>query len=120
MQKFEREQIRELTADDLRDIVGFEIEKGQNPCLDRLFFVETRATKKVPRKIFPVYPAEVVGGKDGDMLVVYVVQFMAGQYGTACTTIPVGDIGVKCRFWTLPPVDAVMDAMPLKDAAEVQ
>ena len=120
MQKFEREQTRELTADDLRDIVGVELKKGGNPCLDRLFFVETRATKKVPRKIFPVYPAEVVSGKDGDVLVAFVVQSVIGQYCTSCITIPFGDIGVKCRFWTLPPVDAVMDTMPLKDAAEVQ
>ena len=120
MQKFEREQIRELTEEDLRYILRGELEKGSNPCLNRLFFVETRATERMPRKIFPVYPADIIGGKDGDVLIVYVVQFIAGQYSTACITMPVSDIGVKCRFWTLPPVDAVMDAMPLKDVAEVQ
>ena len=101
MQKFEREQIRELTEADLRDIVGLEIER-------------------TPRKIFPVYPADIIGGKDGDVLILYVVQCLGGQYSTVCITVPVSDIGVKCRFWTLPPVPSVMDAMPLKDVPEVQ
>ena len=122
MQRFAREQIRELTEKELREMAEAEIQKGENPCLNRLIFVETRATEKTPRKIFPVYPSGVLSGedKDGDALVVFIVQYMMGQYSTLCIKMPFKEIGVKCRFWTLPPVDAVMDAMPLKDVPEVQ
>lgn len=120
MQKFEREQTRELKEEDLRAIATAEIKAGDNPCLTRLVYAETRATERTPRKIFPAYPADVIKGKDSDILILYVVQSIAGQYSTACITMPFTDIGVKCRFWTLPPVDSVMDAMPLKDVAGVQ
>jgi len=121
MQKFEREQIRELTEKELREMAEAEIVKGENPCLNRLIFVETRATEKTPRKIFPAYPASILSSEDkGDALVLFIVQYMMGQYSTLCIKMPFSEIGVKCRFWTLPPVDAVMDALPLKDVPEVQ
>lgn len=120
MQKFAREQIHELTEKELREMAEAEIQKGENPCLNRLVFVETRATEKTPRKIFPAYPASILSSEHGDALVVFIVQFMMGQYSTLCIKMPFSEIGVKCRFWSLPPTESVMDAMPLKDTAEVQ
>ena len=104
----------------IREIVKEELKKGDNPCLTKLLFMETRAKGEHPRKIFPAYPFDIVSGKDGDVLVVFLVQYLMKTYNTACITFPMKDIGVTCRFWDVPPTDAAMDAFPLKDTAEVQ
>lgn len=120
MERFEREQAHVISLEEIRKIAEEEIEKGSNPCLRKMMFIETRATEKNLRKIFPAYPYTVMPGKDCDVLVLFVVQYIMKSYNTACITIPVTDIGVTCRFWNLPPTDEVMDKMPLADVSGVQ
>lgn len=120
MERFEREQAHVISLEEIRKIAEKEIVKGDNPCLNKLVYMETRATEKTPRKIFPAYPYTVMPGKDCDVLVLFVGQYIMKSYNTACITIPVTDIGVTCRFWSLPPTDEVMDKIPLADVSGVQ
>lgn len=120
MEQFEREQAHPLSLEEIKAIAEEEIAKGSNPCLRRMVFIETRAKEDQPRKIFPAYPFSILPGKDGDVLVLFVVQFVMQSYNTACITISVKDIGVTCRFWNLPPTEKAMDAVPLADVSGVQ
>lgn len=120
MERFARMQVHELSLEDIQKIADEEITKGSNPCLDKLVYIETRAKGEHPRKIFPAYPFSVMDGKDGKVVVVFMVQYIMRTYTTACITFAAGDIGVTCRFWNLPPTDEVMDAVPMVDASGVQ
>lgn len=120
MEQFEIEQAHTLSLEEIRAVAEEEITKGCNPCLKKLVFIETRAKGDQPRKIFPAYPYSVLPGKDGDVLILFVVQYIMKSYNTACISISMNDIGVNCRFWNLPPTEKVMDAVPLADAAGVQ
>lgn len=117
MERFAREQAHTLSLEEIQDTIDAEV---SNPCIERLIYVETRATDKRERKIFPVYPFDLMEGADGKVLVLFVVQYIMKQYTTACITIPVSDIGVKCRFWNLPPTEDILDKMPMADSSEVQ
>ena len=113
MEQFAREQAHPLTLEDIRSIADEEIVKGSNPCLRKLVYLETRETENQSRRLFPAYPFSVTEGKDGDVLVLFVVQYAMKTYQTIGTAIPVKDIGVTCRFWNLPPQESVMDLNPL-------
>lgn len=117
MERFEREQAHPLSLEDLKEMTKKEV---SNPCLESLIYVETRATEKRPRKLFPAYPFDIVEGNEEDELILYVVQFIMQHYNTACISIPISEIGVKCRFWNLPPTEKLLDLMPMADSREVQ
>lgn len=113
MEQFEREQAHPLTIDDIRKIADEEIVKDSNPCLKKLVYIETRETEKQSRRIFPAYPFSVTEGRDGDVLILFIVQYAMKTYQTVGTAIPMSDVGVTCRFWNLPPKESVMDRDPL-------
>lgn len=120
MERFAREQAHVIGVEELNKITDEEIVKGMNPCMDRLVFMETRATEKTPRKLFPAYPLYMMEGKEGKVLVMVVVQYMNKMYNTCAIAQPVGDIGVKFRFWNLPPTEEAMDALPMVDIQGAQ
>lgn len=117
MERFGREHAHTLSMDDLQTIVDTD---SMNPCIERLIFVETRKTDKRERSIYPCYPAQIKE-KDGVRSVIFFVnQCMAGQYNTACVAMPENEIGVKARFWNLPPRDEMMESDPMISSTEVQ
>ena len=120
MKRFTSLQAHVIGVEELKKITDEEIVKGMNPCMDRLMFLETRATKKTPRKLFPAYPLYMMEGKEGKVLVIALVQYMNKMYSTCAIAQPVSDIGVKFRFWNLPPTEEAMDALPMADIQEVQ
>lgn len=118
MERFMREQAHTLTMDDLLEMV--EKEPG-NVTMNRLIFIETRATDKMPRSLFPCWPAQVREDKDGNRSVIlFVTQCLKGSYGIICIDEAEKDFGVKCRFWNLPPTEDLLNSMPMTDSAEVQ
>ena len=120
MKRFASDEARVISPEELQKITDEEITGGMNPCMDRLIFIETRATERTPRKLFPAYPLYMMEGKDGKVLVMVLVQYMNKMYSTCAIAQPVSDIGVKFRFWTLPPTEEAMDAVPMPDTSEVQ
>ena len=117
MERFGREQAHTLSLDDLETMINTD---SMNPCIERLIYVETRKTERKERSIYPGYPAQVKE-KDGKrMLIFFVNQCMAGQYNTACVSMPEDEIGVKARFWNLPPMEEIMEKDPMISSAEVQ
>lgn len=117
MERFGREQAHTLGFDDLQKMIDSE---SMNPCIERLIYVETRKTERKERSIYPGYPAQIKE-KDGKRsLIFFVNQCMAGQYNTACVSVPEEDIGIKLRFWNLPPAEEVLEKDPLISSVEVQ
>ena len=117
MERFGREQAHTLSMDDLQAIIDTD---SMNPCIERLIYVETRKTERKERSIYPCYPAQIKE-KDGVRSVIFFVnQCMAGQYNTACVAMPENEIGVKARFWNLPPQDEIMEKDPMISSTEVQ
>lgn len=117
MERFGQEQAHTLDFDDLQKMIDTE---SMNPCIERLIYVETRKTDRKERSIYPGYPAQIKE-KDGKRsLIFFVNQCMAGQYNTACVSVPEEDIGIKLRFWNLPPSEEVLNKKPLISSAEVQ
>lgn len=117
MERFEREQAHPISLEEIEELTQRQV---SNPCIERLVYVETRQKGTQERKIFPAWPFEVMEGKDGKVIVMYVAQYMMRQYITACVTVPVKDIGATFRIWNLPPSDSLMERMPLADKSEVQ
>jgi hypothetical protein len=118
MERFEREQTRVLELDDLEKMLE---DRGMNPCVDQLIFVETRRSQKKERAIYPAYPAQIKVRENGKRaLIFFVNQCIAAQYNTACVVLEEDEIGVKARFWTLPPTEALLEKMPLMSIAEAQ
>lgn len=126
MERFEREQTRVLELDDLEKMLEElkkKVDEKQpiNPCIDQLIFVETRQSTKKKRAVYPAYPAKIKVRENGKRaLVFFVNQAMAGQYNTAMVVLEEDEIGVKARFWTLPPTEALLEKMPLMSIAEAQ
>ena len=117
MERFGREQAHVMSLDDLQKMIDSE---SMNPCIERLIYIETRKTDRKERAIYPGYPAQIKE-KDGKRsLIFFVNQCMAGQYNTACVSVPEEDIGVKLRFWNLPPAEEVLEKDPLMSTVEVQ
>ena len=118
MEKFAREQAHTLSLNQLEEI----LKDTGKPTINRLIFAETRSTEKKKRGIFPCWPGEVRAATDDKprSVILFMAQFIAGNYNTICVEIPEPDIGVTIRFWNLPPMEEVMDAMPMADAKEVQ
>ena len=117
MERFGREQAHTLDMDDLQAIIDTD---SMNPCIERLIYVETRKTERKERSIYPCYPAQIKE-KDGVRSVIFFVnQCMAGQYNTACVSMPENEFGVKARFWNLPPNEDVLEKEPMISSVEVQ
>ena len=118
MNRFKREQAHTLNVDELLKMVEDDV---TNPTVNRLIFIETRATDNRNRGIFPCWPAQVKTDKDGKRSVIlFVTQCLKGSYGIICIEEPEDTVGVKIRFWNLPPSDEVLDAFPMTDSTEVQ
>lgn len=117
MERFEREQAHPMTMDELQALID---SNSMNPCLDRLVFIETRKTERRERAIYPGYPAQIKEQNGKKSVIVFVNQCMAGHYNTACVAMAEEEIGKKCRFWSLPPTDEVMDKLPMLSDVEAQ
>ena len=102
---------------DIEQIKSMILGKDNNPTVARLIFIETRPTPKNKRKVFPCYPVFVDNAETGK-LTISIAQCSMNRYFFGYAKIPVEDIGVKCRFWSLPPTDALMDLNPLEPAVE--
>lgn len=117
MERFGREQAHTLSLDDLQAIID---KDSLNPCIERLIYVETRKSERKERAIYPGYPAQILE-KDGKRrLIFFVNQCLGGQYNTACVQLPEEEIGVKARFWNLPPLDEVLEKDPMISVPGVQ
>lgn len=118
MQKFEREQTHVIDISEIEKMLN---EDPSNPTIRRLMFVETRSTQKGAHIVFPCYPAYFIEPNDEEKsLVFFAIQCVGGNYQSVCIKIPISDIGVKCRFWSLPPTDELMQKMPMANAKQVQ
>lgn len=118
MNRFMREQAHTMSVEELLGMVESDV---TNPTVNRLIFLETRATENRNRGIFPCWPAQVRTNKDGKRSVIlFVVQCLKGSYGIICIEEPEDALDVKIRFWNLPPSDEMLDSMPMTDSTEVQ
>ena len=100
-----------MTLQEVRDVLNFPC---LNPIVNRMIFVETRKTAKNDRKVFPCYPIRY--DSEQCKLIFAVVQCSSDRYFFGYIDMPQEDIGVKCRFWSAPPTEEMMNEDPLPEA----
>lgn len=100
-----------MTLQEVRDVMNF---PKLNPTVSSMIFVETRKTAKSERKLFPCYPIRY--DEESNKLIIAVAQCSADRYFFGYVDMPREDIGVKCRFWSAPPTEEMMNEDPLPEA----
>lgn len=102
-------------------------EAVENPILRHLVFLDCKATKDDPRRIFPCYLDEVVVYND-EVIMVYlsIVQWKNGAHelvrvrlmGEKILGITKDQAKAKFQIWSLPPAKGLMDMYPFPDEDE--
>lgn len=100
-----------MTLQEVRDVLNF---PKLNPTVSAMIFVETRKTAASERKLFPCYPIRY--DEEQCKLIFAVVQCSSDRYFFGYIDMPQEDIGVKCRFWSAPPTEEMMNENPLSEA----
>ena len=107
------DQVEELTLDMIPDLVK---NPTWNFTVNKLLFLETRQTEKMPRKVFPCYIMDYAHPADDESkvyeMLVCIIQFMKGEPQMITTTIHAEEVGVSRRFWKMPPSDTYLDSLP--------
>ena len=108
MRKYAKEETRQLTAEEVKAIAEAD---ANNPTITKLIFVETAPTEKRGIGLFPCYPA--FWDEKHAVLSFFALQCSGGRYFTAEVHIKEEDIGKRMWFWTMPPEDALAEAVVL-------
>lgn len=104
-----------LTSTELKEMIE---EECNNPTIERLMFIETRAKGDQPGKIFPCYifawamePVEP-GPAEALMFKADIVQMMGGDFGMLEVVLHEKEFGTKYRIWDKPPKKNVREETP--------
>lgn len=104
--------VRNLTEEQVNELIL----KEDPTIIDRMVFVETRATGKVKSGIFPGFIEHMSIGKDGRTYwQIVLTQRVGGRFGMAAMRIFAEDLGVKYRIW-----DKCPTAFMLKRSGELK
>ena len=116
-----------LTLNEIANMVRNPTDK---PLVERMIWMDARATDKVPRTLLPCFVNDILERRDNgevDGVHVTLVQWVKGEPCMIRVGIPAKDIcggGAlspgkgKCRFWNKPPKEDVMERYPFSDTEE--
>ena len=110
------ESAKLIGTDELKEIIS---EEYKNPTIERMMFIETKTTDKMPGKVFPCYmeawaiePGE--NNVEADELVfrACIVQCMDGGFNLLKVYLHDNELGVSKRIWDKPPTKGLRDETP--------
>ena len=110
------ENAKIIEAEELKAIIE---EEYSNPTIERLMFIETKETEKVPGKVFPCYLeawAKDELGKEGQeaklMFQICIAQCTGGNFGMLRVVINEDELGISKRIWDKPPTKGLREQYP--------
>ena len=103
------ETAKQLTADTIDKGIDF-----KSGLVDRLIFIETARTNKVPEKVFPaiVEDVEVSAKLKRKSFVLCIIQRINGRTNCVKVRLPFEEVGQSVRLWDIPPTVKMRKALP--------
>lgn len=109
-----------LTAEKLNEMLKTLEISDKGVLINELRFIETRATSKFPRKIFPCYIPEWFWEDENQeqlhSITLNILQIVEGELQILKANVEMKELGRTKRLWTEPPTEELMDQNPLLDS----
>lgn len=114
MVRFENAHV--IEAEELKELIE---EDYSNPTIDRMMFIETKQTEKMPGKVFPCFVVAYGQEENAEMKVdpglrfrMYIAQSANGEFGLVEVIIMANELGITKRIWDKPPTKGLSENIP--------
>lgn len=100
-----------------KQLTAYSVDQGldfKSGLVDRLIFIETAKTNKVPEKVFPAVVEGVeMGSRSGKKsFVLCIIQRINGRTNCVKVRLPFEEVGQSVRLWDIPPTVKMRKALP--------